>query len=80
MFLKPIFQCDIIDEYSGFTEYGLVTEHLTILVIITGIQHYFKEKRVQNGRTYYYAIVAYDYGAPDIGPRYAPSENNTVLI
>ena len=27
----------------------------------------------------YYAIVAYDYGAPNIGPGISPSENNTVI-
>ncbi|MBN1996791.1 hypothetical protein JW935_04505 [candidate division KSB1 bacterium] len=28
----------------------------------TGLQHYYVDKNVQNGRTYYYAIVAYDKG------------------
>ena len=32
-----------------------------------------------NGRTYYYGLVAYDYGAPNIGPGIAPSENNVVV-
>ena len=45
----------------------------------TGIKHYFRDENVENGRTYYYAIVAYDYGAPDIGPGISPSENNTVI-
>jgi hypothetical protein len=79
MFLKPIFQCDLIDEYSGFTEYGLVNGASYNLGDNTGIQHFYKDENVQNGRTYYYAIVAYDYGAPDIGPGIAPSENNTVI-
>ena len=39
----------------------------------------FRDNTVQNGRTYYYAIVAYDYGAPDIGPGISPSENNVVI-
>ena len=39
----------------------------------------FIDNTVQNGRTYYYAIVAYDYGAPDIGPGISPSENTTVI-
>ena len=37
------------------------------------------DNTVQNGRTYYYAIVAYDFGAPNIGPGISPSENNTVI-
>ena len=51
----------------------------TILGDNTGIKHYFRDENVENGRTYYYAIVAYDYGAPDIGPGISPSENNTVI-
>ena len=45
----------------------------------TGIKHIFVDNTVQNGRTYYYAVVAYDFGAPDIGPGIAPSENNAVI-
>jgi len=45
----------------------------------TGIVHHFVDNNVQNGRTYYYALVAYDYGAPDIGPGIAPSENPIII-
>ena len=45
----------------------------------TGINHIFVDNTVQNGRTYYYAVVAYDYGAPDIGPGISPSENNAII-
>ena len=79
MFLKPIYQCDLDDEYRGFTDYGLVNGAAYNLGDNTGIKHYFKDENVQNGRTYYYAVVAYDYGAPDIGPGISPSENNTVI-
>jgi hypothetical protein len=44
-----------------------------------GIVHHFTDNTVQNGRTYYYALVAYDYGAPQIGPGIAPSENEVVV-
>ena len=79
MFLKPIYQCDLVDDYSGFTNYGLVNGAAYNLGDNTGIKHYFKDENVDNGRTYYYAIVAYDYGAPDIGPGISPSENTTVI-
>jgi len=79
MFKKPIFQCDVIDGRQGFTNYGLVNGMGYYLGNETGIVHYFIDRDVQNGRTYYYAIVAYDYGAPDIGPGVAPSENNVVI-
>ena len=79
MFKKPIFQCDLIDGKQGFTDFGLVNGVGYNLGNETGIVHYFIDRDVQNGRTYYYAIVAYDYGAPDIGPGVAPSENNVVI-
>ncbi len=44
-----------------------------------GISHVFVDNTVMNGRTYYYGLVAYDYGAPNIGPGIAPSENNVVV-
>jgi len=76
---KPIFQCDIKDGITGFTDFGLVNGVGYYLGSDAGIQHYFVDKNVQNGRTYYYAIVAYDYGAPNIGPGISPSENNIVI-
>lgn len=79
MFKKPIFQCDLKDERLGFTDFGLVSGMGYNLGYDTGITHHFIDYNVQNGRTYYYAIVAYDYGAPDIGPGIAPSENNVVI-
>ena len=79
MFLKPIYQCDLVNENSGFTDFGLVNGTAYNLGDNTGVKHYFRDDNVENGRTYYYAIVAYDYGAPDIGPGISPSENNTVI-
>jgi hypothetical protein len=79
MFKKPIFQCDKKDNIIGFTNFGLVNGMGFNLGSDTGIRHYFIDENVQNGRTYYYAIVAYDYGAEDIGPGIAPSENNIII-
>ena len=79
MFKKPIFQCDVKDGRIGFTNFGLVNGMGYNLGTDSGIRHYFIDSNVQNGRTYYYAIVAYDYGAPDIGPGIAPSENNVII-
>jgi len=93
MFRKPIYQCDMLNESphnpnstngmvhqcSGFTDFGLVNGTGYNLGANTGINHIFVDNTVQNGRTYYYAIVAYDYGAPDIGPGISPSENNAVI-
>lgn len=79
MFMKPIFQCDVVDSIFGFTNFGLVNGAGYNLGYDSGITHYFVDNNVQNGRTYYYAIVAYDYGAPDIGPGIAPSENTIII-
>ncbi len=76
---KPIYQCDLKDGIFGFTDFGLVNGVGYNLGFDTGIRHYFKDTNVQNGRTYYYALVAYDYGAEDVGPGIAPSENNIVI-
>ncbi|HDP97666.1 MAG TPA: hypothetical protein ENN22_00575 [bacterium] len=76
---KPIFQCDLKNGKFGFTNFGLINGVGYNLGYDTGITHYFIDNNVQNGRTYYYALVAYDYGAPDIGPGIAPSENNIII-
>lgn len=76
---KPIFQCDKVDGIQGFAEYGLVAGASFYLGAETGIVHHYIDTDVQNGRTYYYAIVAYDYGDPEIGGGIAPSENNIVI-
>lgn len=78
-FLKPVFQCDLKDGKFGFTDFGLINGTGYNLGTDSGIKHVFVDNTVQNGRTYYYAVVAYDYGAPDIGPGIAPSENNIVI-
>ena len=76
---KPIFQCDIIDGLTGFADYGMINGVGYYLGSDNGLTHYFVDNTVQNGRTYYYAIVAYDSGAASIGPGIAPSENRIII-
>jgi hypothetical protein len=78
-FKTAIFQCDLKDGIQGFTDFGLLNGAAYYLGSETGITHRYIDNSVQNGRTYYYAVVAYDYGAEDIGPGIAPSENNAVI-
>jgi hypothetical protein len=60
---KPIFCCDIVDGKSGFAEYGITGKgEIQYLGEESGICHSWIDRNVQNGRTYYYALVAYDYG------------------
>ncbi|MDZ7317288.1 MAG: hypothetical protein ONB24_14335, partial [candidate division KSB1 bacterium] len=88
---KPIFQCDLKDGRRGFTDYGLLNGMGYYLGEDTGLAYSFRDQTVQNGRTYYYAIVAYDYGirgdelkgtsivTQDKNYGIAPSENNVVI-
>ena len=76
---KPIFQCDLKDGKKGACEFALINGVAFYLGEDTGIQHYFIDEDVQNGRTYYYGIVAYDYGIEGIGVNIMPAENNIVV-
>ncbi|MCF7805718.1 MAG: hypothetical protein K9N46_14840 [Candidatus Marinimicrobia bacterium] len=76
---KPIFQCDIIDGTSGFADYGMINGVGYYLGSDNGLTHYFVDNTVQNGRTYYYAIVGYDSGAASIGPGISPSQNRIII-
>lgn len=76
---KPIFECDLVDSISGFANYGQINGQGYYLGSNSGIRHHYVDREVQNGRTYYYALVAYDYGLPNLTPGVAPSENNIVI-
>ncbi len=76
---KPIFQCDLINGKKGAVEFILFNGEAFYLGEDTGIQHYFVDEDVQNGRTYYYGLVAYDYGIDGLEVSIMPSENNMVL-
>jgi hypothetical protein len=71
-FLRPIAQFDKINEFSGNhpidingLEYFLGNN--------SGLQRYYVDTDVINGRQYYYAVVAYNHGAPIAG--IAPAES-----
>ncbi len=76
---KPFFQCDIIDNIKGFADFGEINGIEYYLGDESGIVHSFIDNTVQNGRTYYYALVAYDYGLPNVGNGIPPSENAIVI-
>lgn len=62
-------QFDLIDDYSGLAqrEYdGRGVKYY--LGANTGLQHEYVDSTVQNGITYYYAVVAYDHGSPELPP------------
>ena len=82
IFYKPIAQFDLIDGIKGIfpaspnlnelvsgTAYNLGTDN--------GIQNFYIDTDVINGRTYYYAVVAYDQG--DASKDIYPSENTRFI-
>lgn len=79
---KALFQCDLKDGITGIPEYSYFNGLGYNLGDDTGIQHFYIDENVQNGRTYYYAIVAYDYGMEAFGKfgvTIPPTENNTIV-
>jgi hypothetical protein len=76
-FKKPIFQCDKQDTILGYAEYGLNEGTAFYLGDDKGITHSYIDMDVINGKTYYYAIVAYDYGIEQFN--ISPTENNIVV-
>ena len=62
-------QFDLIDDYSGLAEREYDGRGVKYnLGNNTGLQHEYVDSTVQNGITYYYAVVAYDHGTPEIPP------------
>ena len=60
-FRKPIAQFDLIDGVKGLHPIA-VNGAMFNLGNDTGLKHSFVDTTVQNGQTYYYAVVAYDKG------------------
>ncbi len=79
IFKKPIFQCDKIDGITGGADFGLINGTGYYLGDDTGITNTFMDTTAMNGMTYYYAIVAYDYGLPDVASGIAPTENVIII-
>jgi hypothetical protein len=76
---KPIFQCDLKDGIAGAADFAVINGEAFYLGDDSGIQHFFVDENVQNGRTYYYGIAAYDYGIKGVEVNITPSENNLVI-
>jgi len=75
----PYHQMDLNDGVKGMYYpdellYGLVNGQPYYLGEDTGIQNTFTDTDVDNGRTYYYAVCAYDYGS--VEESIYPSENS----
>lgn len=82
VFYKPTIQYDLIDGIKGIFTSSPTLVSLTDgapynLGTDNGIQNYFVDNDVINGRTYYYAVVAYDQG--DATKDIYPSENTRFI-
>ncbi|HOI28560.1 MAG TPA: hypothetical protein PLZ15_02280 [Melioribacteraceae bacterium] len=62
-FRLPIAQFDLVNGIKGFDPIG-IDGIKYYLGDDTGLKHEFVDTTVQNGFTYYYAVVAYDFGFP----------------
>ena len=58
---KPLAQFDVVDGVTGLHPVD-VNGALFYLGDDSGLQHSFVDSTVQNGQTYYYAVVSYDQG------------------
>jgi len=79
---KPIFQCDLVDSISGFATYAGWNGLEYYLGNNSGITHSYIDQDVQNGRTYYYGLAAYDYGMKGVGTlgvSIPPAESNLTV-
>ncbi|MCI0514868.1 hypothetical protein L0128_16765 [candidate division KSB1 bacterium] len=77
--VKPVFECDLVDGKKGFTDFGLVNGAGYYLGNDKGITNYYIDTDVENGRTYYYVLVAYDYGIQRGDVEVGPSFNTYTL-
>ncbi|AFH48199.1 Hypothetical protein IALB_0487 [Ignavibacterium album JCM 16511] len=82
VFYKPIAQFDLINGIKGLFVPSAILYELTsgapfYLGSDNGIQNFYVDNDVINGRTYYYAVVAYDRG--DATKDIFPSENTRFI-
>jgi hypothetical protein len=76
---KPIAQYDLIDSIKGPDPIGINGAHFW-RGNNSGLQHSYIDNNVINGQTYYYALVAYDQGDPNLGTRgLIPSETTKII-
>ena len=74
---NPIYQCDKIDNVEGFSDWGLLNGAGFYLGANSGLKHHYIDENVENGRTYYYVICAYDTGS--VATNITPTQNSYVI-
>jgi len=76
---KPIYQGDLVNDITGFADFGELNGIEFYLGSDAGIQNSFVDNTVLNGRTYYYVLVSYDRGIPEVARGIPPSESTFTL-
>ena len=66
VYLDPLATFDLIDSISGPHPVGFNGIHY-YMGDNSGLQHSYIDTTVENGRTYYYAVVSYDMGDAELG-------------
>jgi hypothetical protein len=79
-FRKSEARFDLVNGIRGTDPIGLPSGAHFNLGDDTGLAHSWTDTNVVNGQTYYYAVSAYDRGAPDLGSSgLSPSETPTII-
>jgi hypothetical protein len=65
---KPLMQWDLVDSVSGPDPVGINGARF-FRGDNTGLQHFYLDTTVTNGKKYYYALVSYDMGDPKFGTK-----------
>ncbi|RPH96720.1 hypothetical protein EHM69_00280 [candidate division KSB1 bacterium] len=77
VFHRPIAQFDLDNGNGGF--FPIIRNAVIFnLGDDTGLRHSWTDTTVENGQTYYYAVVAYDRG--DIEKQILPAENSKTIV
>lgn len=79
VYQDPFFECDKVDGIKGFCEFAHNNGALWYLGSDSGLQNYVIDTDVENGRTYYYALVAYDYGIDKEDVKVNPAYNPAII-
>ncbi|MFQ6618177.1 MAG: hypothetical protein ACE5QV_05760, partial [Fidelibacterota bacterium] len=78
-FRKPVAQFDLIDGIVGPDPVGVHGARFN-RGSDTGLRHSWTDYDVENGQTYYYAVVSYDQGDPELGEEGLPPTECTSII
>ncbi|NUO20052.1 hypothetical protein HUU59_11440 [bacterium] len=77
VFHQPIAQFDLDNGNAGFFPV-IRNSVIYFLGNDTGLEHAWTDTTVENGQTYYYAVVAYDRG--DVEKEILPAENSKTIV